>query len=420
MCGLYGIINREKTTFRRDVFTILGIANDRRGGDSCGVFIDGEVEYGIGKNALFEDFFWNSKLINNTEKCQIVLGHDRKASVGAVTVEKAHPILIKNNKGEVDFVLIHNGTLHNYESLAKKYIPDIDCSKYSDSQVLALILYHKGFDVLSEYNGGAAFVAVDYRSGKPVTYLFKGASKNNSLSKEETEERPLYFTFNTEYLVFSSIPSCLCALYDDVYEATNNYVYQYIDGKIYLYKTVDRSKCQQTKEYAVCNNNGYWNNSINFTYMQYDEHKNIYTDDSKKSLPLQGKQKITSYSRILEPNSKIVVTEYLKVYTIFFFNGIPFSDKFSYNIVNKAFKKSGMDINDFIRKNEVFVRFHSVSKQFFEGSECKEAVSEFGHKPFTGNLPILGKTVVREYINGKVSGTKYCNNYNQNFESLKL
>ena len=181
MCGLYGIINREKTTFRRDVFTILGIANDRRGGDSCGVFIDGEVEYGIGKNALFEDFFWNSKLINNTEKCQIVLGHDRKASVGAVTVEKAHPILIKNNKGEVDFVLIHNGTLHNYESLAKKYIPDIDCSKYSDSQVLALILYHKGFDVLSEYNGGAAFVAVDYRSGKPVTYLFKGASKNNQV-----------------------------------------------------------------------------------------------------------------------------------------------------------------------------------------------------------------------------------------------
>jgi glucosamine 6-phosphate synthetase-like amidotransferase/phosphosugar isomerase protein len=156
MCGLYGIINNGPKPFRKDIFTVLGITNDRRGGDSCGVFIDDRVEYGIDQRALFENFFWDCDLLNNTEVCEIALGHDRKASIGGITVEKAHPILIKNDEGKIEFVLIHNGTIHNYEELAKEYIPDIDCSKMSDSQVLALILYHKGFEVLDKYNGGTA------------------------------------------------------------------------------------------------------------------------------------------------------------------------------------------------------------------------------------------------------------------------
>ena len=102
MCGLYGIINNGPKPFRKDIFTALGIMNDRRGRDSCGVFIDGKVEYGIGQNALFESFFWDSDLLNNTETCEIALGHDRKASVGGVTVEKAHPILIKNDEGKTE------------------------------------------------------------------------------------------------------------------------------------------------------------------------------------------------------------------------------------------------------------------------------------------------------------------------------
>ena len=420
MCGLYGIINSKPAPFHREIFTVLGIANDRRGGDSCGIFIDGKVEYGIGKQALFENFFWDSNLLNNTVNCQIVLGHDRKASVGAVTLEKAHPILIKNDKGNTDFVLIHNGTLHNYEDLAEKYISDIDYSKLSDSQVLALILYNKGFDVLSEYIGGAAFVAVDYRSGEPVTYLFKGASKNSSTSTEISVERPLYFTFDQDRLIFSSIPSYLCALVgDEVYEAEDNKIYEYIDGKLYFIKTVDRSKCQQTKIYTY-SGSGYSPYSSyykNFQYLIYKDNENIYTDESGK--PLNGKYRVSEYGRLYTGDTidKNVIS---RIYPIFFFYGIPFRDKFNYNLVKRAFKKSGMEINDFLNKNQCFIRFYSISPQYFENNLCRAAVSECGNLPFTGSIPVLGKCVLKVFKCGVYSNPTYTSDYRTSFEMMKL
>ena len=43
MCGLAGILRTKKAKFDYQTFCTLGIANDSRGGDSCGVFIDGET-----------------------------------------------------------------------------------------------------------------------------------------------------------------------------------------------------------------------------------------------------------------------------------------------------------------------------------------------------------------------------------------
>lgn len=417
MCGLYGIINREVRPFRRDWFTVLGMANDRRGGDSCGVFIDGKVEYGIGKKALFEDFFWDSELLNNTTECQIALGHDRKASVGAITVEKAHPILVKNDQGEVDFVLIHNGTIHNYETLAKQFIPDVDCTKLSDSQVLALILYYKGFDVLSRYNGGTAFVAVDYRSGRPVTYLYKGASKTNSYLKTEEVERPLYMSFDQDRLVFSSVASYLCALmYDDVFELKNNKIYKYVDGKLFIIKTVDRSLCQQQKEYYPGVYNNYYGASASeFVYIKYHESNNLYTDESNKLL--HGKYRISSYGRIMKPGDKSA-SDFVKIFNIYFFNGIPLKNKFDYNRFTKALRKSGLAIDDFVVKHLTEIRFNSASKQFFDGPRCYSATSEISYVPFTGNIFVLGKSQSRAFKGGYFDHISYTYDYNTAFKEF--
>ena len=39
MCGIAGIINKTPREFDYSTFCTLGIANDARGGDSCGVFM---------------------------------------------------------------------------------------------------------------------------------------------------------------------------------------------------------------------------------------------------------------------------------------------------------------------------------------------------------------------------------------------
>ena len=71
MCGIFGIINRRPKKFDYKTFCTLGVVNDSRGGDSCGVFIDGKVEYGVSKEKLFTDFFYGSKLINEKRDSDI-------------------------------------------------------------------------------------------------------------------------------------------------------------------------------------------------------------------------------------------------------------------------------------------------------------------------------------------------------------
>lgn len=419
MCGIYGIINNGQKPFRRDIFTALGIINDRRGGDSCGVFIDDKVEYGIGKRALFEDFFWDCDLLNEIETCEVALGHDRKASVGGVTVEKAHPILHKNEEGKTDFVLVHNGTIHNYEALAKEYIPNFNCTGLSDSQVLTLILYYKGFDVLEKYNGGAAFVAVDYRKGFPETYMFKGASKLY-YSGEEQVERPLYFSYSTEGLIFSSIASMLCALVDNnVYEVKNNKLYKYVHGKLYTIRTINRSYCQQNKVYTPnynYNNSGtntVARNLASWFYIKYDETTNRYIHE-KDSKYLHGKYCISSYGRIMESGEKLN-NSIVKVYNIFFFNGIPFRDKFSYNQVNKKFKKSHQNLDDFTKSNITLIRFYSADKMFIESHRAYISMSETGYAPFTGSTFIIGKGTLKWYDHGVYDKQTYVTDYDELF-----
>ena len=161
MCGIFGIVNKDYSNFNKSIFNTLGIANDTRGGDSCGIFIDGKSEYGIGKEKFYEDFFLGSNLLKDTTKCHVAFGHCRKTSVGTTSLKTAQPVIITEDD-QVKYVLMHNGTIYNYEDLAKKYIPDVDIKGMSDSQVMARIFYYKGYDVLDEYIGGAVFVIYDY------------------------------------------------------------------------------------------------------------------------------------------------------------------------------------------------------------------------------------------------------------------
>ena len=254
MCGLFGQINTKVEKFNYPIFCTLGVANDVRGGDSCGVFIDGKVEYGIDKSKHFLDFMVKSDLLENTKKCKIAFGHCRKTSVGTTSLETAQPVVIKEDN-VIKYVLMHNGTIYNIEQLAKKYVPELDINGMSDSQVMARIFYAGHYEALKEYNGSAVFIIADYRKNadNPKILWFKGESRINTISERTDEERPLYFIEKNGTIYFSSLMSYLFPFCkkDDVYETDTNILYEVKNGDLYEVRKYDRTKQCQVKDTTV-------------------------------------------------------------------------------------------------------------------------------------------------------------------------
>ncbi len=251
MCGIFGIITPKPRKLDLRAFCVLGVNNDSRGGDSCGVFIDKKYEYGVNEFKLFYNFFPRSKVLNSVTKCQVALGHCRKASVGAISATNAQPVVIKDEQGEVKFALIHNGTILNYKELAKKYIPNVDIKDMTDSQVMARIFYYAGYDVLGEYLGAGAFVMVDYRKGEPEVFFFKGESKPTEYGTRTTIERPLFCTYSSTEFMFSSTIDYLKALRPgrEVHTISPNKLLQLKNGRLFNVAEYNRTKLWQTRNY---------------------------------------------------------------------------------------------------------------------------------------------------------------------------
>lgn len=286
MCGIFGQVSIKQKPFDYTAFCTLGIHNDLRGGDSCGVFIDGQVEYGVNDKKLFEDFFETSKLVQTTRTASIALGHCRKASIGAIGESTAQPVVITNKDGKVEFVVIHNGTIYNYAQLAAKYIPEIDIKGMTDSQVMTHIFYYKGYDVLNEYNGGAVFVIVDYRGESPEILLWKGASPT-TYTGAPSEERPLYVAIGKDELLFSSIYTFLPVLRRDANIAalTENILCRYTGVDLEIVKEYDRKNQFQYNRtnYTVYQPSSFVSNKSNVSAVQSGRSGYIYcsTKDGK-------------------------------------------------------------------------------------------------------------------------------------------
>jgi len=251
MCGIFGHIG---TNYDKNKFKVLGLYNDARGGDSCGVFHHGklktDVAYGADKNKKFKDFVENGLFIDaKIGKPTIALGHCRKASVGAIGLQQAQPVVIYENDKPV-FAMIHNGTLINYEELANTY--DVAYSNHeTDSQIFCKIVYKAGFKVLSEYEGAGAFVFWDSRVDLNTVFIFKGASLFYKNDDKLYEERPLYFINHKNSFWFSSMENSLEFIMDDndtIVDMECNTLYKIKNGNIESTIEIDRSKRKQTKQ----------------------------------------------------------------------------------------------------------------------------------------------------------------------------
>ena len=345
MCGIFGMLSRKEKPFNKRAFCTMGVRNDSRGGDSCGIFIDGLVEYGVDKQKEFINFFRDSIILDTVTDCKVALGHCRKASVGKVSLETAQPVILYNENNEIDYVLIHNGTIHNYKELAEQYIPDIDIEGLTDSQVMARIFYHKGYDCLSEYYGGAVFVIHDYRIDRSL--VFKGKSRKNNYVKESEEERPLYYCWHNGRFVFSSIFETLYAFYyeEDIYSLPSNKLITIRSNKLKTVKEYSRDEVSQTKPYTQVKTPCYSesNSCLGFAgYYANQEHYSYsikfngtdYLDENKE--PMHGVYIISTYGYVF-PNKKTKENWY---HEVGFFHGKMLKHPKAFSLLTREFNKA--------------------------------------------------------------------------------
>lgn len=205
MCGLFGIASVNTLSNKeKDFFETLGRLSLTRGKDSTGVFHmrlikhptpkekeDGYTfYYGHAKDVCEPSYFFNRKEWKDirTSQHHIYMGHNRHATIGAVTKAAAHPFVIKDGE---QFLLagMHNGTLSDYI--------DKNGEHHSDSHKLYERISQVGLkEALEELKERSAYALAFVDSHSQPTFfrnnkrpLYLGLTKNQNTAVWASEER---------------------------------------------------------------------------------------------------------------------------------------------------------------------------------------------------------------------------------------
>lgn len=181
MCGIVSIISRTKRGFFHgdlEIFQNLLMFDAIRGEDSTGAFAvmrDKQVTINkIGSHPMhfFSTAGWGKFKNRAIQNARIVVGHNRKATLGAVNSDNAHPF------HENNIILVHNGTLRGgHKQLANTEV---------DSHAVCHAFNEKGAEnVIPTIDGAFAFVWWDMAK--------------NRLCAIRNDERPLTLVTTEEH-----------------------------------------------------------------------------------------------------------------------------------------------------------------------------------------------------------------------------
>lgn len=183
MCGIVGVVTKTNYGFQAkhvDMFEQMLRADELRGEDSTGIiYVENDSSFGILKEASPASWSANNmlkdKMLSDTIRLgKALIGHNRKATLGRITDETAHPFVVNGT-----FAQVHNGTLRQHKVL-------------KDTEVDSEALAHLFADVLK---GGVEKETLEEVVGK-VDGAYATASyqqENNTVYLLRNLERPLYF-----------------------------------------------------------------------------------------------------------------------------------------------------------------------------------------------------------------------------------
>jgi len=303
-CGIWGFHGKNDTNFSWNKFNILGIINDKRGGDATGRMIGKDYEHHNQKGSkTYTDFI--SNILNPAYKDEnIIFGHTRKTSMtakGTDGIEYTQPYPIRGVEGDIIGMGMHNGTLYNSDDLQEEYeVPDeleyykedeVIKHKPNDSQILLwTLLVKQDYSILENYDGSAALAWYDFRNEH--LYLFRGESEASSYAKVKTEERPLYVLQEANNVWFSSEEKPLWIIsqkkFPEIDKIKPNTVLVYEKGILIDSIEIDR-KGKQYKPYNGYNSYNSNNSGSNWGYWGNNNHNS----NNNRSLPAANTAKPT-------------------------------------------------------------------------------------------------------------------------------
>ena len=190
MCGLVCVISKQKSGFTfkdKTIFLQMLIADMFRGMDSTGVYaVNKYGNLNMVKDASHASLFINKKEANTffndfISDYHIVVGHNRKATMGGVQAESAHPFI------EGNICLVHNGTLQNHYKLANRTV---------DSNAIAAHINENGYKSLLK-NIEGAYALIWYNAEEKTLYFTRNAER--PLHLVETNEK-IYLTSESKML----------------------------------------------------------------------------------------------------------------------------------------------------------------------------------------------------------------------------
>jgi len=162
-----------------------------RGTDSTGIAaFKGEKVYQYRSLQSFSKFREHELYLEYIQKSSFLIGHTRRATHGAVTVENTHPFV----KGSI--IGTHNGVISNYS--------DVNPSVNVDSEVIFELLNESGNDYKHSFSKLRGSFAVCWKNLKEplITYL---ATHQMPLAVIEVEELDTVFYCSTKFLLEKTI-----------------------------------------------------------------------------------------------------------------------------------------------------------------------------------------------------------------------
>jgi glutamine---fructose-6-phosphate transaminase (isomerizing) len=207
MCGIYGILSKNKS-YNLIQFILEGLVQlQNRGYDSAGIYCINNRH-----NELLEKYSSSEKEdalekiqkmnLENNNYC-IGIGHNRWATHGGKTDINSHPHQSNNQ----EFVLVHNGIIENYQILKKKLLlKNYTFISQTDTEIIAILLednYKETNNVLEAIKNtinmlhGTYGLVIIYKKTPTKIYCVRNGS-------------PLLIGHNDEYCIITSEQSGFC------------------------------------------------------------------------------------------------------------------------------------------------------------------------------------------------------------------